>query len=123
MNKLLTGIALSALLAATQPAFAETPDDQLIAAFDMTNVLTMDPAAITGGEAVQILNNVYDALVELNPKTKALQPRLAERWEIGEDNLSVVFHLRQDAKFASGNAVTAQDVKFSFDRLMTLGQA
>ena len=123
MRQFLTGVALSALLAGANPALAETPDDQLIVAFTMTNVLTMDPAAITGGEAVQVLNNVYDALVELDPETKALMPRLAESWEIGEDNLSITFHLRPDAKFASGNPLTAADVKYSFDRVMTLGQS
>ncbi|MCT4370815.1 ABC transporter substrate-binding protein [Yangia mangrovi] len=123
MRHFLTGVALSALLAGASPVLAETPDDQLIVAFTMTNVLTMDPAAITGGEAVQVLNNVYDALVELDPETKALMPRLAESWEVGEDNLSITFHLRPDATFASGNPVTAADVKYSFDRVMTLGQS
>ncbi|OCX65662.1 ABC transporter substrate-binding protein [Thioclava sp. SK-1] len=121
MRHFLTGVALAALIAGSAPSFAQTPDDQLVVAFTMTNVLTMDPAAITGGEAVQVLNNVYDALVELDPETAALSPRLAESWEIGDDNLSVTFHLRRDAVFASGNPVTAADVKFSFDRLMTLG--
>ncbi|TQS73576.1 ABC transporter substrate-binding protein [Rhodobacteraceae bacterium] len=123
MRTFITGVALAALMAGTAPSWAETPDDQLIVAFDMTNVLTMDPAAITGGEAVQILNNVYDALVELDPKTKELRPRLAESWEIAEDNMSVTFTLREGVKFASGNPVTARDVKYSFERVMKMGQA
>ena len=59
--------ALAALLStAAIPAFAETPDDQLVVGFSMTNVLTLDPAAITGREPVQILANVYDGLVSLD---------------------------------------------------------
>ncbi|SPF78186.1 ABC transporter substrate-binding protein [Pseudoprimorskyibacter insulae] len=123
MRHLLTGAAVAALLATAAPVMAETPGDQLVVGFTMTNILTMDPAAITGGEAVQVLNNVYDALVDLDPDTKALQPRMAESWTISDDNLSVTFKLREGAKFASGNPVTAADVKFSFDRLLTLGQA
>lgn len=123
MKHLLTATALSALMALSTPVMAETPDDQLIVAFTMTNVLSMDPAAITGGEAVQILNNLYDALVELDPKTGALSPRLATSWKVSDDNMSVTFTLRPGATFASGNPITAQDVKFSYDRLMTLGQA
>ncbi|MFS4439324.1 ABC transporter substrate-binding protein [Paracoccaceae bacterium GXU_MW_L88] len=123
MRQFLKAGVLATLLATSAPVLAETPEDQLIVAFTMTNVLTMDPAAITGGEAVQVLNNVYDALIELDPETKELQPRLAESWEVAEDNRSVTFNLVQDAVFASGNPVTAEDVKFSFDRLFQLGLA
>lgn len=128
MKHLFASAALGALLLAAAPglksaSFAETPADQLVVAFNMTNVLTMDPAAITGGETVQILNNVYDALVSLNPQTLALEPRIAESWEIAPDNMSITFHLRKDAKFASGNPVTAEDVAFTLKRLLTLSQA
>ena len=128
MKKLLATVAFSAMLLAGTASFnsaalAETPKDQLIVAFNMNNVLTMDPAAITGGEAVQILNNVYDSLAQLDPESRQLKPRLAESWEIAPDNMSVTFKLRQDAKFASGNPVTAEDVAFSFKRLLTLNLA
>jgi len=123
MKHLLRAAALSVLMAFSTPVLAETPEDQLIVGFTMTNVLSMDPAAITGGESVQILNNIYDSLVELDPLTGALSPRLATSWNISEDNRSVTFTLRDGARFASGNTVTAHDVKYSFDRLMTLGQA
>lgn len=123
MRHLLASAAVAVLMAGTAPVLAETPADQLIVAFNMTNVLTMDPAAITGGETVQILNNVYDTLVQLNPETRALEPRLAESWEVAPDNMSVTFKLRPDAKFASGNPVTADDVVYSFKRMMTLSLA
>lgn len=123
MKHLLASAAVAVLMAGATPVMAETPDDQLIVAFNMNNVLTMDPAAITGGEAVQILNNVYDALVELDPKTYELAPRLAESWEIAPDNSSVRFILREGATFASGNPVTAEDVAYSFKRALTLAQA
>lgn len=123
MKHLLAGVAVAALIAAAAPTFAETPDDQLIVAFNMNNVLTMDPAAITGGETVQILNNVYDSLVELDPATQTLKPRIAESWTIADDNRSVTFKLRPDAVFASGNPLTANDVKFSLKRLFDLNLA
>lgn len=128
MKNLLASVALSAMVMAgaagmNSAAFAETPKDQLIVAFNMNNVLTMDPASITGGEAVQILNNVYDSLAQLNPETRKLEPRLAESWDIAADNMSVTFKLREGVKFASGNPVTAQDVAWSFKRLLTLNLA
>ena len=116
---------LAALLStAAIPAFAETPDDQLVVGFSMTNVLTLDPAAITGREPVQILANVYDGLVSLDAKDRAkVNPDLAESWEIAPDGKSITFHLRDGATFASGNPVTAEDVVWSLNRLMTLNLA
>ncbi|MBE3639954.1 ABC transporter substrate-binding protein [Mangrovicoccus algicola] len=121
MKHFMASVALAALVAGS--AAAETPKDQLIVAFNMNNVLTMDPAAITGGEAVQILNNVYDALLQFDEEGRTLQPRLAESWEIAPDNMSVTFHLRPDMTFASGNPLTAQDVVWSFKRTLSLNLA
>lgn len=123
MRHLLAGAAIAALVAGATPAISETPDNQLVVAFNMNNVLTMDPAAITGGETVQILNNVYDSLVSLDPESKELQPRLAESWEVSDDNRSVTFNLREDAQFASGNPVRAEDVKYSLSRILELNLA
>ena len=90
----------------------------------MTNVLTLDPAAITGREPVQILANVYDGLVSLDATNRAqVNPDLAESWEVSEDKKTITFHLRDGATFASGNPVTAEDVVWSLNRLMTLNLA
>lgn len=43
---------------------------------------------------------------------------LAESWEISDDNMSITFHLREGAMFASGNPVTAEDVRFTIERGM-----
>jgi peptide/nickel transport system substrate-binding protein len=116
---------LATLLAtAAIPAFAETPDDQLVVGFSMTNVLTLDPAAITGREPVQILANVYDGLVSLDATNRAqVNPDLAESWEVSEDKTTITFQLREGATFASGNPVTSEDVVWSLNRLMQLNLA
>lgn len=124
MKHFLASVALGALLIGAAPAsWAETPADQLIVATTMNNILTLDPATITGRETVQVLNNIYDTLVILSPEDRSIQPRLAEKWEIAPDRLSIRFTLRKDAKFASGNPVTAQDVAWSLKRLMALNLA
>lgn len=112
--------AVGALLLGAIPlnALAETPKDQLVVATTMNNILTLDPAAITGRETVQVLNNIYDTLVILSDKDRSIQPRIAESWEISEDRMSIRFHLRK-ATFASGNPVTANDVVWSLKRLLT----
>jgi len=75
--------------------------------------------------------NCYDRLLTFGKKTlpdgtmsydkDVLAPELAEKWEVAADGMSMTFHLRQDARFHDGRPVTAQDVKWSFDRAVTVG--
>ena len=50
-----------------------------------------------------------------------LEPELAESWQVAADGMSVTFKLRKNAKFHDGTPVTAKDVKWSFDRMVTVG--
>ena len=50
-----------------------------------------------------------------------LEPELAESWQVAPDGMSVVFRLRKNAKFHDGTPVAAKDVKWSFDRAVTVG--
>jgi len=114
-------IGLGALAA---PLRADTPDNQLIIAMSLANVLTLDPAGITGRDAVLVLTSVYDNLLVPDPEDRTRHiPRLAESWEISEDRQSITFHLREGVTFASGNPFTAEDVAWSFKRLMSLNLA
>jgi peptide/nickel transport system substrate-binding protein len=73
--------------------------------------------------------NCYDRLMSYGTKTlpdgtasydrDKLTPELAEEWTVGET--SATFKLRKDAKFHDGTPVTAKDVKWSFDRAVTVG--
>src|SRR5438128_6464326 len=62
-----------------------------------------------------VLYAIHDALVKPMPG-QPLAPSLAEQWSAGEDGLTWDFTLRQGAKFHNGEPVTAEDVKFSFER-------
>ncbi len=50
-----------------------------------------------------------------------LEPELAESWQIAPDGNSVTFKLRRNATFHDGTPVTAKDVKWSFDRAVSVG--
>lgn len=50
-----------------------------------------------------------------------LKPELAESWEMAADQRSVTFNLRKDATFHNGAPVTANDVKWSYDRAVSIG--
>ncbi|GAB3622328.1 ABC transporter substrate-binding protein [Mariniluteicoccus endophyticus] len=78
---------------------------------------TMDPTANDAAAIAQVmLYNVYETLVKLDSDGK-LRPLLAQRWEVTPDNRTYTFHLDPAAKFASGRQVTADDVKFSIERI------
>lgn len=75
--------------------------------------------------------NLYDRLVGFGTKTLAdgtqmydyttLVPELAQSWEMAADGMSVTFTLKPDATFWDGAPVTAGDVKWSFDRAVSVG--
>lgn len=85
----------------------------------------------TNRPSYQVAVNCYDRLLTFGTKTLEdgslsydydnLQPELAESWEVSEDGKTLSFQLRKNAKFWDGNPVTAADVKWSFDRAVTLG--
>ena len=73
----------------------------------------------------------YDRLMSYGKKTlpdgrvmydrNKLEPELAESWQMAPDGGSVTFKLRGNAKFHDGTPVTAKDVKWSFDRAVSVG--
>jgi peptide/nickel transport system substrate-binding protein len=74
---------------------------------------------------------VYDRLMTYGRRTlpdgrviydrNKLEPELAESWQIAPDGNSVTFKLRKNARFHDGTPVTAKDVKWSFDRAVSVG--
>lgn len=117
-------LAASLLVAAGTGAIAKTPDDQLIIGMSMNNLLSLDPAAATGNDVVEIACNVYDYLVELDAKdTSKVLPGLAESWQISPDGKTLTFKLRSGVKFHSGNPLSAEDAAWSLQRVLKLNLA
>lgn len=67
------------------------------------------------GDDNLVLSNVYDCLTFLEADG-SISPGLAESWVLSEDGLCYTFHLRQGIKFHNGMEMTAEDVKFTFDK-------
>ena len=65
--------------------------------------------------------NIYDRLVEtitVKPGESKIIPSLAEKWEISPNGLVYTFHLRKGVKFHNGETFKADDVYFTFDRML-----
>ena len=116
---------ISAVLMLTSPvSSSKTPDDQLIIGMSMNNILSLDPAAMTGNDVVGVVINLYDYLVELDPTNPTnVQPGIAKSWEIAPDRSKITFYLRDDAKFHSGKPITAEDFVWSMQRVLNLNLA
>ena len=63
-----------------------------------------------------VIEQIYATLMNLDPDAKPY-PDIAESYEISPDGLQYTFHLRKNVTFHNGDELTADDVKFSFDRL------
>jgi peptide/nickel transport system substrate-binding protein len=102
---------------APAPAGAAAPAGQLTWAIPVTLAPAwFDPAEATGIlTPFMILYALHDALVKPMPG-KAMAPSLAESWSASPDGLTYEFVLRQGVRFHNGDPVTADDVKFSFER-------
>jgi len=111
----------------TAPAPAAAPaaagaNQNLIIAIDQSDVRTLDPAREFEFAAAFIDLNVYDTLItQKGPDDLTTYvPVLAKEWKISPDGKEYTFTLRDDVKFASGNPLMADDVKFSLMRLKNI---
>ncbi|MGD8808580.1 MAG: ABC transporter substrate-binding protein [Gammaproteobacteria bacterium] len=85
----------------------------------------------TNRPSYQVTVNIYDRLVRFGVKTlpdgsmtydsTKIVPEVAESWTVAEDGKSLTFKINPKAKFWDGTPVTAHDVKWSFDRAVSLG--
>ncbi|GAA1324315.1 ABC transporter substrate-binding protein [Leucobacter albus] len=76
----------------------------------------LDPHKMSETTAFVINEQVYESL--LQSYRGELQPAIAEEWEVSDDGMELSFNLREDAFFHSGRPVTAEDVKYSLERIL-----
>ena len=80
------------------------------------DALTMDPGNHRSRETETLLRNMYDGLLTRDSKMKVV-PELVSSWR-QVDVTTYEFKLRQGVKFHSGDEMTSEDVKFTFDRMI-----
>jgi peptide/nickel transport system substrate-binding protein len=119
-----------AVVATEAPAMTEAPvateapavePSTLVIAMNIDGVITLDPGYMFEIEPQVIMGQTYDYLVETLPADlNKFEPRLADSWDVSDDGLIWTFHLHPGVKFASGNPLTAEDVRFSWMRLINI---
>ncbi len=123
MKRLLATSAL--VLALAMPALAQDNDardpdakaggDIVITYKD--DVATLDPAIGYDWQNWSMIKSLFDGLMDYVPGTTELRPGLAESYTISEDGKTFTFKLRPGVKFHNGREMTADDVKYSLDRV------
>ena len=77
----------------------------------------LDPNKTSAYFSFEVLENVYDTLVEPDANLQ-MRPALAESWNISPDQLTWTFHLRPGVTFHDGSPLTADDVVFTYRRII-----
>ncbi|MFC5737319.1 ABC transporter substrate-binding protein [Sinirhodobacter huangdaonensis] len=126
MNTLLATSALAVSLSFASLAAAQdyTPDPNAkpggnIVITYKDDVATLDPAIGYDWQNWSMIKSIFDGLMDYVPGTTELRPGLAESYEISPDGKTYTFHLRKGVKFHNGREMTAEDVKYSLDRVTT----
>jgi peptide/nickel transport system substrate-binding protein len=103
------------LFGTTGDLAAQQRGGTLIAAFS-ADPAGFDPVRGPSGMSHVVIEQVYSTLMLLDADAQPI-PGVAESYEVSEDGLEYTFKLRDGVTFHNGDPLTAEDVKFSFDRL------
>lgn len=79
---------------------------------------TLDPALATSLEDMRVVNGIFEGLTRYDPVTARPIPGLAEKWEISPDGRVYLFHLRDQLFWSAGQPITADDVLYSWRRVL-----
>lgn len=112
----LLGSAATAI-AAQVPQGTELAAKQELVRNNGNEPASLDPHKVESDVEFNIISDLFEGLVSVSPQGE-IQPRLALKWE-NKDNLIWTFHLRPGITWSDGSAITAQDIVWSWQRLVT----
>ncbi len=118
-----TSLRFAEANAAYQRAFGHWTPPEPHTATERVRVATsflpndLDPKSAIAWPNIQACMQLFDRLVEAWPE-RTIVPSLAERWEISDDGLRYVFHLREGLLWSDGTPITAHDVEFGVKRVL-----
>jgi len=112
--------------APSPPPSAGGAASTLVWCADVSDLISLDPAVAYEFSGVLLAHNVYETLVKFEgADLSTIKPSLAQSWDIKDSGASwdVTFKLKSGGKFASGNALSADDVVYSFQRAIKLNKS
>ncbi|MEF3100081.1 ABC transporter substrate-binding protein [Raoultella terrigena] len=109
--------AVAPTLAAQVPAGTALAEKQELVRNNGSEPSSLDPHKVESDVEFNIISDLFEGLVSVSPEGK-IQPRLAAKWE-NKDNTVWTFHLRPGVTWSDGTAITAQDIVWSWQRLVS----
>lgn len=100
----------------TETGRTPKPGGVLSAAAEVDPV-SLDPHTNSNFSSLQAYDHIYESLVAYDENMNIV-PALAERWEVSPDSTVYTFYLRGNVKFHDGQQLTAEDVKYSLERVL-----
>ena len=77
---------------------------------------TMDPGVSSGGNGLEQMQNMFEALAYVDQVTGEIKPGQAEKWTISPDGLTYTFNLRSGLKWSDGQPLKASDFEYAWKR-------
>ncbi len=119
-----TGAVTQAADGDTSTSSGDLGTSKFLKIVEITNPTTVDPQSTT--EYYGVSMNVFNRLVEVQANgdgTSKIVPSLADSWTISDDGLTYTFKLHEGVKFSNGADLTADDVLYTFTRLLTYSKS
>lgn len=114
--------ATGAILAAPRLALAQRGGRRVLIVASGADVPDLDPHLGTGYAPAAFYRNLYETLVRVEGNPPRVVPLLAESWSASPDGLDYTFRLNREARFNDGSPVTAEAIRYSFNRALRLGR-
>ncbi|HCM9123242.1 ABC transporter substrate-binding protein [Enterobacter hormaechei] len=108
--------ASTATWAANVPAGTQLAEKQELVRNNGSEPASLDPHKVESDVEFNIISDLFEGLVSVSPAGE-VQPRLAEKWE-NKDNTVWTFHLRPGITWSDGTPITAEDIVWSWQRLV-----
>lgn len=124
MRKLFACVVAAFMAVTAVPTLAKTPRDALVMAFQIDDIISLDPAEIFEFTAAEYAGNTYDRLIGYDYQdVSKIFGVAAESWTISDDGKTFTFKMRPGIVFPSGNPMTAEDAAFSLQRAVILDKS
>jgi len=124
MKKYLLFICFFSVFYCKKAEYIESSKESILNNSISNDIVTLDPHKTFDITSHKVSRQIFESLVEYSLESLELESRLAESWEFTDEGRKLVFRLRDDVYFhddpcfpeGKGRNVTAEDVKYSFER-------
>lgn len=103
---------------AQTPEESDSAEEKILIVRASSDPISFNPNGSADDPAFNIVSNIYSQLVRLDT-TRQIIPDLATEWQTSEDGLTMTFKLVENATFHDGVPVTAEDVAYTFNYIIT----